>query len=492
MGPHEDDPLKDSDWVGRIRILTLEQAQKEPSWKASARKQLTVVQVSRADGWEPYISDALNAATVEGMNGRFVAVEFWDKVAGQIHYFAEKGGGYEGFLERDSSYPHKDASGEPVLKNWYPMAVVVPVTHNLPTPERTVGMPVLEAGRDHWLQYILFDSALTSCRMKAGDIIEVPMDLEDDELSDIENAEPRAIVKRKGMSMDGKPLITVHSFGESPFDFEKGKQGALENFARSVDMTVPEVMGTASEPTLGQEEMAATGARTSRGGLIRKLQAWGGEIVRDTAALVKLRYSAERMTKIAGPEFTKREPIIDDAGAPVMDKMGQPAMAPSIWDLWRGSSLIGDRFEVAFGATGREQDLMRAKSSDDFVALLSSQLSPITGWPRFDTAPILERESKMRNMGRLKPYKPSAEDQAFLAQQQAAQAAAVAQQGTPPEAGGPEKSGDNREAPGGGRTDGRAAGGKRGPPPVPGRQGRGEMPGDVGDQSVRVHRVSTQ
>ncbi len=486
---------QDAEWVGFLCSMSLEKAKREPTWKKSARDTIQATPVLPGDGREPLNVVGMEAGDVETLNGEFVYVEFWDRSTGEVHYFSESGGGWEGFLERDSRYPHAGSDGKPVLKDWFPMRACVPVKNNLRVPERTQGVPFLEPGRDHWVQYILFDSALTSCRKKAGDIIEVPDDLSEDERADIENAEPRAIVQRHGMATDGKPLITVHSFGESPIDFELGKKGALEGCSRAWDMTVPEMMGTSNEPTLGQEEMAASGARTSRGGLIRKLQGWAGEIARDFAALVRLRYSTERVASIAGPEFVKREPIFDDAGMPVpdpKDPTGQTqALAPSIWDLWKASSLCGDRFEVTFAPISRENDLMRAKSVDDFIALNGTQINPFTGTTYFDPRPILESEAKARLNIRLKPLKPNKDDLATMQKMAEAQAAGAG--GGEPPAGGEPKGGgpSGHETPSGGRSDSRVRGGGRGSQPVPGRKERDNGTGDVGDRSVRVHRVGT-
>ncbi|MEK7764682.1 MAG: hypothetical protein AAB368_00460, partial [bacterium] len=436
---------------------------------------------------EPGEPGELSGEALENLNRCVRVVECWDKDEGAVHYITESGG-YDGFLEKDAKYPYFDHNARSVLKDWYPIRACVPVVHNLRTPERTIGIPWLEPGRDHAIAYVAFDTALTASRKKAGRIVEYPDDLPNEQLDALKNGADLTLIPRPAEMEAGKALFFVYEFGKAPFDFEAAKQSSLQSFARCVDMSVEEISGISIAPTLGQSEKASQGAQASRGGLIRKLERFAGEVVRDLGALARLLYSDERVTAMMGPEFTTRRPMMKPAagpdgmpvigpdGAPQMSPVmhpdtGEPLMMPSVWDLFKGSAMDGDVVEVSFGAL--EQSLMERKSNDDMLALQATPagINPLSGLPWWDPRPIWERVYASRRMGRPKPFPepPPA----------------------PPMQEQPEKpsGGDKREAPGGGRDDGRKGGGMRGPPNVPGRQSRGQMGGggDMGDMSTKVN-----
>lgn len=457
--------------------MTPEQAQNEDSFKPSARKGLRGVPVSAEDGWVSMSSTALQQEQIESLNRVVSIIEHWCRDDGAVHYFTETSE-YDGFLEKDARYPFFDSKGRSVLRNWFPMRACTPVVHNLRVPERTLGIPWLEPGLPHAIQYVLFDSALTASRKKAGSIIEYPDELPNEIKDALERGEDRVLVPRPAEVPDGKDLIVVHDFGQSPVDFVMAKQDALYAYARSVDMTVEEISGVSIAPTLGQAEKASEGAKTSRGGLIRKLEMFAGELVRDLGAIARHLYTDERVTQLMGAAFTERRPMMTPTGppdpatgaptpAPVMGPDGQPVRLPSVWDIFKASSLLGDRVEVVFAPSSHGQDLMRAKMEDDTLALMATPagIDPTTGMPYWDPRPIWERTMKSRGMGRLKPFPVPPM--------------------LPAQAGPPGKEGEDDGG------DDRSARGARGQTPVPGRQGRGEKP-DVGDQSTKTHRVSTQ
>lgn len=470
---------QDADWVGFRKTFTVDEAKSITSWKPSARAKLVGILPTMIDGVPAMGSVGLTDEENADLNKIVRVIEFWDKTTGEVHYFPEASEtGYDGFLERDSRYPYLDAKGVSIFKDWYPMRACTPVVHNIRRPERCFGMAWLENGKANARRYNLFKHAELEARKRAGRVCEVDEDLVDDLRPALERGD-LVILPRPAMTPDGKPLFFVHDFGESPVDFSKGAMDALTDYAADVDMSVEEISGISSAPTLGQAEKASAGSASRRGGLIRKLETFAGEVVRDIGQLAKRFYTDERVTQLMGPAFTTRKPLIDDAGMPVIDpKTKQPAQIPSAWDIFKGSSPAGDSVTITFST--RNDDLMRAKSSDDWLALAASPagLDMATGYPMWDTRPQWEREAKARNFGRLKPFKvpppaPMAGDG----------------DGLDGEGAKDKKSESGKPAPGGGDPTGRAARGVRGAPPVPGRQGRGEGPGDVGDRSTTSHRV---
>lgn len=475
---------QDARHVFIFHTFTPEEAKTEDAFKPSARAKLEASPISAADGWESMASETATGDEIDALNKCVRIVECWDRDTGTLHYFTESGG-YDGFLEKDPKYPYFDAHGKSVLKDWFPIRALVAVVDNLRIPERTLGHGWLSEGRDHALAYVAFDSRLTASRKKAGRIIELGAGVPDDVKEGIERGDDCTVVVRPAELDEKTPLVKIHTFGEAPFDFEAAKNASLQSFARCVDMTVEEISGVSIAPTLGQAEKAGQGAKTSRGGLIRKLERFAGECVRDLGALARLLYSDERVTALMGPKFTLRRPVyvMDQMGMPVLDmngepvvqkdpKTGEPMRFPSMWDLFKGSGFAGDKVEVTFGDLG--QSLMERKSDDDFLALLATPagMDPTTGLPYFDPRSIWARAFKSRRLGDPKPFP-------------------VPQMPPPQPQGQGEKpgGGENREAPGGGREDGRAARGMRGPPPVPGRQARGQGMGDVGDMGTKVGRT---
>lgn len=466
---------QDATCFARRIIYGIDEIKKESSFKKSAVDRVVGVAGDESDGWTAYKSDQLSEEEQKALNENVPVVEFWDKTTGEVHYFTETAG-YDGFLEKDSVYPYLDAKGRSIFKDWFPMRACIAVVDNMRRNERTFGKPWLEAGRDHAIQYVLFDTALTASRSKAGRIVEYPDDLPNDVKQLLESGSDLVLIPRPAELGNEKPLIHVHEFGKAPIDFEAAKQSALYSFARSVDMSVEEISGVSIAPTVGQAEMAASGTRGSKGGLIRKLQSFAGEVVRDVGSLAKTFYTPERVTAMMGEAFTRRFPIPNPENPTVQAKnpdTGEPAETPSIWDLFRNSSMAGDTIEVVFSATN--EDLMRAKSQMDFLSVVNGPagLNPATQFPYKDAAPVIDKLAKSMGFGELKDFP-------------------VPEMPPPGAEPGGEGGGGKEKPPGSGSSDDRHAGGGRGPAPVPGRQGRGEGPGDVGDSSTRVNRVSTQ
>lgn len=486
----------DSRWMGFLIRMPLEVAQREPAFKASARAQLVGVKTSKADGWEEVTGEGLGEEVLAGLNEFFVGVEWWDKDTGQVHYFTEEEGGYDGFLERDSLYPHFNDKMRTILKSWYPVSVAIPVMHNLPLPERTQGIGWLEPGRAHAKLYVLADSALTASRKKAGRIIEGPSDLPELTKQAILSGEDLAYISRPPDMDPGKNLIVVHTFGESPVDLAMMRDDALKSFSASIGLTLPEATGQANEPTLGQTVIATKGPQARRQGLIRKMQAMAGDIAQDTASYIRRYYSDDKVTELMGRDFTTPTPyMVQDPmnpGGPKVQakdpKTGQPVMIPSKWSIWKNASTPWDQWEVVFNPSAQGQDLMRAKAASDFSTQIQAMIDPILKVPYFDPRPLLEHQAKAMGFGRLRKFPVSPEQLAAL----------LGIGGQPPGGDTNAQGGDaaqgqggpsGRETPGGGRSDSRIAGGGRGPQPVPHRQDRHEGGSDVGDSSVQAHRI---
>lgn len=471
------------------KVFTPEECKTIEEWKPSARNGLRGSVLATSDGYPTLIADGFSREENEDLNRKVVVIEFWDRDEGTVHYFVENGE-YQGFLERDSRYPYLDARGKPILKDWFPIRACTPVVHNERTPDRTLGIPWLFPAKAAANRYNAYARAEDAGRRKAGRVVTVRKGMSEDTRNQLEGASDLAIIEEPDHLKEGEEFFKIQTWGEAPQDYALGKREALLEFARDVDISVEKMTGQSIEPTVGQAQMAQSGTDASRGGLIRKLQTFAGEVVAALAALAAAFWTDEKVTQMMGPDFTKKIPAtmpgIDPAtGAegmvPMMNPDGTPALLPSTWELFKGSSTLGDQIQVVFSPSS--QDLMRQKAEDDTLALLASPagMNPLTpGFPYFDPRPILERTLKNRGMGRVQPFPvppmpPPGEDG----------------DGQDGDEGG---EGEDREAPGGGRSDGRAAHGTRGPGPVPGRQGRGEgrKPGDHGDQSVRAHRVSTQ
>lgn len=480
----------DADWVGFRIVLSHEAVKKEESFKASARAQIEPVAISKTDGWEPVQQDSLlSMEAVANLNKWCVLIEWWDKTTGQVHYFTEEANAYDGFMERDSLYPHFDDKMRSILTSWFPMSCVVPVMHNLPVPERTQGIGWLEPGRPHAKVYVLADSALTASRKKAGRVIEFPADLPGALVSAILSGEDLVAVPRPAEMDPTKPLLYIHEFGDAPVDLAAMRNDALNAFAASIGLTLPEATGEASEPTLGQTVMAAKGPAARRNGLIRKMQGMAGDLAQNTAAMVRRYYSTDKVTELMGRDFTTPTPYLQSdpmnpgqKTQPIDPKTGMPAMIPSRWDIWRNAATPWDQWEVVFNPTAQGQDLMRAKAAADFSTQIQAMVDPITRVPYFDPRPLLEHQAKAMGFGRLRKFPVSPEQLAALL--------GIGQGPQPPEGGGSEGGEQDRSTPSGGNETSRNAGGRRGEQAVPHRQDHHEAMGsDMGDKSTQVHRI---
>lgn len=465
-------------WMARRVVLTLDEARNLKAWKKKAREAITPSELGRDVGMFPEYGQEVSDAVKQQLKTRVDVWEIHDRDTNQIHYIAR---GYDGYLEIDPRSPYVDETGQPLFQDYFPVEFCTPRQNNLERARRALGDPVLAAMWPKQLLYIKIESAFCAGVKKAARMYELAKGVDDDTRDAIERGVDGTTVQRPEALKDGEEAVKTIRFDNVPVDYMQGMIYLQEQIARDCEMSGPAMLGRNVTPTLGQEEMASSGAASSRGGLIARLEGAAGGICDKTVAMIRRFYSNDKVSKIMGAEFTAKVPMQNDMGQPVMDPMtGQPILLPSMWDQFRSSSLCGDKIEVKFGPRGRGEQLARIKVLTDVGAYLNTRLDPL-GLPLYETRPVDEQIARLTGVGRLKDYVPSK-----------AEIMLKAQQLMPPGPGGDGDGdeGGEREAEGGGREDGRAAGGRRGPPASPGRHERHRGPPDRGDMETKVRRTN--
>lgn len=428
-------------WAARRVVMTREEFMGEPAFTDAAKAEIKPIPPARITGHvtdqPPHIAGP-NAAEGD-------LYELWnifDKQKWEQHFVSK---GYEKFVEKDSAYPYLNEYGRPVFEDFFPMVVRTPIEDIREEPEAVMGIPVLLPGWGPQLELIKCHSAWLAGTKRSGRTFVSAQALDEKIKTDLASGVDGVIVEPPpGYSLaQHGPLLTMLNVGQSPPDYLMASEHLKADFAILVGIELGVLTGQPVADTLGQEQISLRGSTTTQGDMVRCYESAFAELATKTAALVRT---------FIPDEVIQSYTINQDA-----QQVRQALL-----------SLQTSKITVRFASGTRAEDSVRLKQLMDYIALLNTLRNPITGTPEFDVKQPVIRFAKEMDMDPPVPWLPTANDFKM---------AQLLMGGAP--MGGQTDTGNG--APGGGQSDGRAAGGSRGPPAVPGRQSRHQQPPDHGD-----------
>jgi hypothetical protein len=464
--------FRDAGWIARELRLNRDEFKRGP-FKASAIKEvlghLEAGDEKANDKQSPATSPNSGDTIPVDQRERVLVWEVIDFINEKRHYLCDS---YDGFLEKKDTYPYIDDFGRPIFSDRFPGAMRVPYKTPKEGSERAVGMPWLEIGWPLAVEFIKLRSAAVIAAKKSA------------RLGIVNGLSPESI-KELIEGVDGTMVTTDSSynktingecytevkFGGMPMDYLTASKVVQADFASIMGLSLASLTSESVADTLGQEQIAMQGSNTTQGDMIRQFEAMFAELALKTLILFR---------RYASPEECKAW-MGEEAHEPRQNPDGSPK--ESIYDAFMKMDLSGSKLVCRFASGTRADDAVYIKQLQDFIAL-SNTLRDNTNTPFYDVRPLLERLGKAMDIEGLKPYEPTAAELAAIMGNAMgeAQANAMGQPGQP---------GQERQAPGGGREDGRRAGGQRGPAPVPGRQGRDRAPATQQNLQGQAQRPRT-
>jgi hypothetical protein len=444
-------------WVARKLVMTPDEVEQDPRFKKSAKERLLEAYTENRkelDGHVPGKVAQKGTTPAVDEQDRIVIWRVEDRTNWKWHYISEI---YkDGFLEADDACPYMNENGTPLFPDFFSCVVRTPLEHNKEVPSRMLGIPVLEPGWAHQVEFIKTRSAwVISCK-KSGRQFVVPKGLSQAMQNLLARGGDGDVIfgdQSYDPVKDGE-LVKPILWGQAPVDFLLASKQVMADYANAVGINLAALTGEPVADTLGQEQIAMTGSNITSMDMVRCYESGYAELACKAFLVFKANALPNELAAYLGQKATM--PRQTDAG-----------MIPSIYDSMRAMPLDGCKLVARFASGTRAEDAVRIKQLQDFVALNNTILEPITQQPYFDPRPLVLRIAKSQDIEGL-VVNPA------IAMMKAAMQAA-AEQGVDGDEGQEEKGGD-REAPGGGRNDGRKAGGERGAPAVPGRQSRQRAP----------------
>lgn len=452
--------MREIGWAARLIIMRKDEIADSPLFTAKAKKEIKSVEYTDNDGHAVVLSGRMSNTDLDEENSACRIWEIHDKRNRKRHLVSE---GYDDYMEVSDVHPMLSRStGQPLLPNFFPMVVRTPILSDEERPERTIGVPLLEPGIPHQIEAIKFHSAHALAAKKTARVIQIPAGLDEETKTDLALARDCAMIPVDATAGE-KPIAQALNFGNAPVDYLAGALRATADFAKSVGISLGTLTGEPVADTLGQEELAMEGSNLYQRDIVSSLESGFAETALITLILVREFYTPEQIAELVGKDFVE----------PPRDAQGNPA-GPSPWDLWRATSLDGDKIECVFASRARAEELAKNKQIMDLVALLDTKVD-LNGLPKWETQPYIEDVAKRLGLGRLTKYEPTPEEKAMIAL--TIESGRAAQQGM-------ERNGKRTD-------DSRIAGGQRGTPPVPGRQSRGRGPAQNGQIQNAAQRPAT-
>ncbi len=457
------DDHRRASWMARRIRMNRWEFERDPMFKPSAVKEV----IGTLEDDERAAAESQSTAKPfqgdKAPNGDVWVWEIHDKINRKRHYVCEAS---DQFLEKDDEHPWLDEYGRPLYPDFYPCVVRVPIKTPRERAARALGVPWLEIGWPLAVEFIKLRSAAVIAAKKSGRSAVLSNGMPDDAANLLANAPDGTFMKLGSgydRARDGDPVTPIKWEG-MPMDYLTASKVVQSDFASMMGLSLASLTSEPVADTLGQEQIAVQGANTTQGDMVRQFESAFGELGLKTLQAFRAYATPEECAAYLGAK--SMEPRQNPDGSP----------KPSIYDVFKTLDLSGCKLVCRFASGTRADDAVYIKQLQDFIALTST-LRDNTNTPYFDVRPLMERLGKAMDIEGLREYQPTV---AELAQIMAAQMA-------PP----PGEGGEGQETPGGGRQDGRRAGGERGPAPVPGRQGRNRSPATNQNLSGQSQRPRT-
>lgn len=431
-------------WLARKVVMTRDQFMAEVAFTKHAKDNIKPIPLARMTG---HISDKppLIAGPDPAPGDLYECWNIYDKQTWECIWISYD---YDRFLTEKNDYPYFNENGVPAFDGFFPCAWRTPVEDIREIPEALMGIPPLAPGWGPQLEVIKTRSAWLAGTKRSGRLFVSGKVLDEVTKERIQSGEDGTIVEPPAgynPTMDG-PLLQRVDLGNAPVDYLQASLQEKADFAMVVGIELAVLTGEPVADTLGQEQIALKGSATTQSDMIRCFESQFAELASLTATMVRTFIPDEVIQgySVTGDAATIRQALL---------------------------ALQTSKITCRFASGTRAEDALRLKQIMDYLAVVNTLRSPITGLPDYDTKPIVARLAKEMDMDEPTPFEPSQSDLAMMAQMQQQQQ--QQQPGGPPgQAGG--APGDQANT--GGNTTGRSDNGQRGPPKIPGSQDRSRRP----------------
>ena len=371
---HDVTDIRDAGWMARRVVMSMKDAKKFDKFSAAARQRLAGRKFGPMDGVEGVvISD--NADLQEMENSRFVFWEIWDKQYECVHYISED---MSEFLEVSEEYPYFDPRTlRPAIPGFFPCVVSAPIKHSMNKPERTAGIPLIEAGYPIQREITkLHNFALASVKRHSVRCYEVSDSLDDDAIADLTEGVDGAFIRRPMGVEPGAMVLPIQFTGEA-YRIVDLIGNLQAQWAAMVGIPLADLTSMPQAGTATAESISVSAGRNQADRVLRSLDedmAKAVEIIRGMLSIGL--YPPEKIASLLGPG---REDIVQS---------------------WEASSLEGDHITVSSSSRAKAEQSVRIKQLGDALQLVMGYADPKTGMPVYDPSPIIEEMLVALDVGR--------------------------------------------------------------------------------------------
>ena len=378
--------IRDARWMARRVVMSWEQAKNFTGFGGGVRRRVGdhASKFGPMDGVEE-VKSSDGTPMDPNENGRFVFWQILDKEYETQHYVSEV---MPEFLEADETYPFLDPkTGRPAIPGFFPAVVSAPIRHSMNKPERTLGVPLIEAGY-HVQKRIteLHDFAMASVKRHSSRSYLIHPQLPDEAVADLEAGVDGALI-RFPEGVDPKDAVTPVQFSGEAYRIVELIQRLTAEWAMLVGMPLADLTSQPQADTATAESISVDAGRGQADHVIRCLEedmAQAMEIIRAILAIGL--YPPEKIAALLGPG---REAIIE---------------------AWQASSLDGDRLTLKSASRAKADQAVRIKQLGDALSLVVGYVDPKLGVPVYDARPIVEELLMALDVGRPKQIEWTPED----------------------------------------------------------------------------------
>ena len=371
---HTVSDIRDAKWMARRVVMGMSDAKKFDKFSGGARQRLAARKFGPNDGVEGVvITDSIDIQ--ESENSRFVFWEVWDKEYECVHYISEDMGE---FLEVSEAYPYRDPRNNRVaIPGFFPCVVSAPLKHAMNKPERTAGIPLIEAGYPIQREITkLHNFAIASVKRHSVRCYEVSEALDDDAIADLTEGVDGTFIRRPAGVEPGGMVIPIQFTGEA-YRIVDLIGNLQAQWAAMVGIPMADLTSMPQAGTATAESISVTAGRNQADRVLRSLDedmARAAEIIRAMLSLGL--YPPEKIAALLGPG---RE---------------------DIFQSWEASSLEGDHIVVSSSSRAKAEQSVRIKQLGDALQLVMSYADPKTGMQVYDPSPIIEEMLVALDVGR--------------------------------------------------------------------------------------------
>lgn len=431
-------------WVARKIILSHDEFLDSPLFVDEAKENVKPKEPDELDGAVRAVYASMTDLQTVEENGQVTLWEVWDRRKWTRSYVCENAG-YDGTIGKDESYPYTDEAGEPLFRDFFPCVYRTPLAHNRERPEQALGIPFLAPMWPMQVELIRTVTAYLNACKRSGRTFIANNAIDAAAIAAIARGDDGAIVRvPQGWDRQKEgPVLEKVEWTNAPQDFLIARRQILADMAAQGGISLATLTGEPVADTLGQEELAMSGSRTTQADFVYSIESGVAELARKGLMLFRA-YAPDAEWAVAVGK------VGDQPG-----KSGNPLSVEM-----KGATLEGRKLVAKLASSTRAEDLARQTTRMNWIVMLNG-LRDSTGMPMFDIKSQVEAAAKEADIEGLQPYEPSQAE--LLA---AALTKAMGAMGGQP----------GGENPNGGSADDRKAGGQRGPAGIPGRQSRGRGP----------------